>query len=126
MFQIIPVDEGNLHAVRVHEVRVSGKFTHKDYQEFLPLLKNLVKPDEKISLLIKLDDFHGVELAAIKDDFYIDLKHCEAIVKVAIIGDKKWQKWIALVSSPLVNCKIKFFDLIELESQEAMDWLQIY
>ena len=48
MFQFIPVHEGNVYAVRV-----SGKLSHEDYQNFLPDLEDLIKPDEKISLLIE-------------------------------------------------------------------------
>jgi len=118
MFQFIPVHEDNIYAVRV-----SGKLSHADYQQFLPELESLIKPDEKISLLIELDDFYGAELAALKDDFSFSLTHGDAFEKVAIVGDKKWQQWMTLLSSPFMKGEIKYFNNSDL--QKAWDWLRI-
>jgi len=118
MFQFIPVHEDNIYAVRV-----SGKLSHDDYQEFLPRLEGLIKPDEKMALLIELDDFHGADLAAIKDDLYFGMKHGDSFEKVAIVGDKKWQKWMTFFSSPFLKSEIKYFNRIAL--QDAWDWLRI-
>jgi len=118
MFQFIPVHEGNIFAIRV-----SGKLSHDDYQQFIPKLEELIKPDEIISLLIELDDFHGASLAAIKDEFSIGIKHPDAFARVAIVGDKKWQKWMAFISSPFIKSKTKYFNRSEL--QLAWDWLRV-
>jgi universal stress protein A len=118
MFQFIPVHEGNVYAVRV-----SGKLSHEDYQKFLPDLEDLIKSDEKIALLIELDDFHGAEMSAIKDDFNFSLKHNEAFEKIAIVGEKKWHRWMTLLSNPFIKGEIKYFNRIDL--QDAWDWLRI-
>jgi len=118
MFQFIPVHEDNIYAVRV-----SGKLSHEDYQAFLPQLESLIKPNEKIALLIELDDFHGVDLSAMKDDFFFGMKHGDSFEKVAIVGDKKWQKWMTLLSSPFLKGEIKYFNRIAL--QDGWDWLRI-
>lgn len=119
MFQFIPVHEDNVYAVRV-----SGKLSHQDYQEFLPELESLIKPDEKISLLIELDDFHGADLAAMKDDIHFGFTHNKSFEKVAIVGDKKWQKWMTLLATPFISGEIKYFNRVAL--QEAWDWLRIH
>lgn len=118
MFQFIPVHEGNIYAVRV-----SGKLHHEDYQKFLPELEALLVPNEKIALLIELDDFHGSDLSAIKDDISFGLKHNDSFEKVAIVGEKKWQRWMTLFSSPFLKGDIKYFNRAEL--QDAWDWLRI-
>ncbi len=118
MFQFIPVREGNVYAVRV-----SGKLSHEDYQKFLPDLEDLIKSDEKIALLIELDDFHGAEIAAVKDDFNFSLKYNEAFEKIAIVGEKKWHRWMTLLSIPFIKGEIKYFNRIDL--QDAWDWLRI-
>jgi len=118
MFQFIPVHEDHIYAVRV-----SGKLTHEDYQEFLPRLEGLINPGEKISLLIELDDFHGADIAALKDDLLFGLKHSDEFEKVAIVGDKKWQKWMTLLSTPFIQGKVKYFNRVAL--QDAWDWLRI-
>jgi universal stress protein A len=118
MFQFIPVHEDNIYAIRV-----SGKLHHEDYQMFLPELENLLETEEKIALLIELDDFHGADLAAIKDDFTFGMKHAGSFEKVAIVGEKKWHKWMTLLSSPFLKSDVKYFDRNAL--QGAWDWLRI-
>lgn len=118
MFQFIPVHEDNVYAVRV-----SGKLSHKDYQNFLPDLEDLIKTDEKIALLIELDDFHGVDISAIKDDFKFSIKHNDAFEKVAIVGEKKWHRWMTLLSTPFFKGTVKYFNRNDL--QDAWDWLRI-
>ena len=118
MFQFIPVHEDNIYAVRV-----SGKLSHEDYQKFLPELEDLIKENETISLLIEFDGFHGMDLAAIKDDFNIGRKHNNNFEKLAIVGDKKWLKWMTLLSKPFIEGDIKYFERPDLQS--AWDWLRV-
>jgi len=117
MFQFIPVHEDNTYAVRV-----SGKLDHEDYQKFLPELEELLEENEKISLLIEFDDFHGADLTAIKDDFNFGRKHNEDFEKLAVVGDKKWLKWMTLFSKPFLKAEIKYFERPDLQS--AWDWLR--
>ena len=117
MFQFIPVHEENTYAVRV-----SGKLDHEDYQKFLPELEELLEENEKISLLIEFDDFHGADLSAIKDDFNFGRKHNDDFEKLAVVGDKKWLKWMTLLSRPFVKAEIKYFERPDLQS--AWDWIR--
>lgn len=117
MFQFIPVHEKNIYAIRV-----SGKLHHEDYQAFLPELEKLISEEGKIALLIELDDFHGADFAAIKDDFKFGMEHAASFEKVAIVGDKHWQKWMTFLASPFVKGDIKYFERDAL--QKAWDWLR--
>lgn len=118
MFQFIPVHEGNIYALRV-----SGKITQEDYQAFLPRLEELIAEEEKISLLIELDDFHGAELAALKDDLRFGTQNNDSFEKIAIVGDKQWHHWMTLLSTPFITGKVKYFNRTAL--QDAWDWLRI-
>ena len=118
MFQFIPVHEDNIYAIRV-----SGRLSHEDYQKFLPELEDLIKENEKISLLIEFDDFHGLDIAAIKDDFNFGRKHNNDFEKLAVVGDKKFLKWMTLISSPFIKASIKYFERPDLQS--AWDWLRV-
>ena len=117
MFQFIPVHEDNTFAIRV-----SGKVHHEDYQKFLPELEELIKENEKISLLIEFDDFHGADMAAFKDDFNFGREHNDDFYKLAVVGDKKWLKWMTLLSKPFIKAEIKYFERSDL--QNAWDWLR--
>ncbi len=118
MIQFIPVHEDNIYAVRL-----SGKVSRDEYRVFLSELRDSFKPDEKISVLIELDDFHGADLAAIKDDLTFGIKSAISFEKVAIVGDKKWQKWMIQIASPFINCEIEYFNRNTL--QDAWDWLRV-
>ena len=118
MFQFIPVHEENIFAVRV-----SGKLHHEDYQKFLPELEDLIKENEKISLLIEFDGFRGMDLSAIADDFNFGRKHNDNFEKLAIVGDKKWLKWMTLLASPFIKGEIEYFERQDLQS--AWDWLRV-
>ena len=117
MFQFIPVREDNIFAVRV-----SGRLTHEEYQEFLPELESLIKHYGKISLLIELDQFEGAELVAMKDDLKFGLGSEDKFEKIALIGEKLWERWAVAISKPFVGAEMKYFD--KRSSQDAWDWLR--
>lgn len=116
MFQFIPVNDGNHIAVRV-----SGKLTREDYQQFVPKLELLLVANEKISLLIELDDFQGITLDAIKEELKL-MRYDDDIIKVAVVGDKQWQQWMTLLAQPFVSSQIKYFSQQHLA--QAWDWLR--
>ncbi|MCH9699317.1 MAG: universal stress protein [Gammaproteobacteria bacterium] len=117
MLQFIPVNEKNIFAVRA-----TGTLTHADYQAFLPELEDLISQHGKISLLIECESFSGWDLAAIKDDVQFSLKHKHDFEKIALVGNKAWHQWMALMAKPFVQGEIKYFSSDEL--QTAWDWLR--
>jgi universal stress protein A len=117
MFQFIPVREDNIFAVRV-----SGRVTHDEYQAFLPELEGLIKRYGKISLLIELDQFEGAELIAMKDDMKFGLSNQESFEKIAVVGEKLWERWGVALGKPFVDADMKYFD--KNSSHEAWDWLR--
>ena len=118
MLQFIPVFEGNTIAVRA-----SGRLTVEDYQTFLPLLETQIKRLGKISLLFEFDNFSGWDLDAAKDDFNFGMKHLKDFERIAMVGDKSWEHWMALIAKPfLLSSEVRYFDRENL--QQAWDWLR--
>lgn len=117
MFQFIPVREDNIFAVRV-----SGRLTHEEYQSFLPELESLIKHYGKISLLIELDHFEGAELVAMKDDMEFGLAYQDQFEKIAIVGEKLWERFAVMLGKPFIDSEIKYFD--QREAAQAWDWLR--
>jgi len=117
MFQFIPVREDNIFAVRV-----SGRVTHEEYQAFLPELESLIKRYGKISLLIELDHLQGAELTAMKDDLEFGLTNQQSFEKIAIVGEKLWERLGVAISKPFVDAEMKYFD--KSASHDAWDWLR--
>jgi hypothetical protein len=95
---------------RVLEIQVSGKLTHEDYQHFVPEFERLIKEHGKIRVLFEMVDFHGWEIAALWDDFKLDTKHFSHIERLAMAGDKAWEKGMSVFCRPFTTAKIRYFD----------------
>jgi len=118
MLQFLPVADGNILAARA-----SGKLSHEDYQNFLPKLEKEIKSLGKISLLLELDNFHGWDLKAAKDDFEFGMQHMDDFDRIAIVGEKAWERWMVAMMKPFVPFGgIRYFDRDKL--QQAWDWLR--
>lgn len=107
---------------KVLEVQVTGKLTHDDYQRFTPTFERLVKQHGKIRVLFNMVDFHGWEAGALWDDIKFDVKHFSDIERLAMVGDKKWEKGMSAFCRPFTTAKIQYFDAAAIE--EARAWLE--
>lgn len=117
MFQAIPVREENIFAFKA-----TGKLTDEDYQQFLPKLTTLIHKYGPISLLVELDDFHGWEPKAAWDDFDFGKHHDDDFIRIAVVGEKRWQKWMTVIANAFTGTPIHSFNRDEL--QDAWDWLR--
>lgn len=118
MLEFIPIFDENTLAVRA-----SGKLTHEDYQEFLPKLEQQIQELDKVCLLIEFDNFSGWDLTAAKDDFIFSMKYLGDFERIALVGDKSWERWMALMAKPFMpSGTIRYFERENLQS--AWDWLR--
>jgi hypothetical protein len=104
------------------EVRVSGKLAHEDYQHFVPEFERLVKQNSKIRVLFEMVDFNGWEASALWDDIKFDLKHFSDIERLAMVGDKKWEKGMSAFCKPFTTAKIHYFENAAIADAQA--WLE--
>jgi len=117
MFQFIPVSEKDIVAVKV-----SGKLTDNDYQDFLPHLTTLIHKYAPLSMLIELEDFRGWEPKALWDDFKFDKHHTQDFKRIAIVGQHIWEKWMTVFGKAFLDAEIRFFSQDQL--QDAWEWLR--
>ena len=108
---------------KVLEVQVTGKLAHEDYQHFVPEFERLVKKHGKLRVLFEMVDFHGWEAAALWDDIKFDLKHFSDIERLALVGNKNWEKLMAAFCKPFTTAEVKFFDPTQFA--KARIWLGI-
>ena len=104
------------------EVQVSGKLTHQDYTTLMPEFERLVKQHGKLRVLFEMTDFHGWESAAVWDDIKFDIKHFSDIERLAMVGDKKWEKGMSVFCKPFTTARIRYFDRAALADARA--WLE--
>jgi hypothetical protein len=106
---------------KVLEVQVTGKLAHEDYQHFVPEFERLLKQRGKVRVLFEMADFHGWEGAAMWDDIKFDVKHFSDIDRLAMVGDRKWEKGMSVFCRPFTAAKIRYFDHTEIA--EARAWV---
>ena len=102
--------------------KMSGKLHDDDYRQFVPQLEAAIQTHGKVRLLAYFHDFHGWDLHALWDDTKFSTKHCADIDSIALVGDQKWEEWMAKVCRPFTMAKIKYFDVSQLET--AWQWLE--
>ncbi|KAA5543059.1 STAS/SEC14 domain-containing protein [Roseiconus nitratireducens] len=116
----MPVNISETADGKVIEVEVNGKLTAADYDLFVPLTEERIRQYGKISMIIVLTDFHGWEAAALWDDLKWDVKHFTDLERLAVVGDRQWQKGVSAFCRPFTSAEIKYFDWSEREA--ARSW----
>lgn len=106
---------------KVLSFKLSGKLHDDDYKKFVPLVDDAIAQGGKVRLLAQFHDFHGWDLHALWDDIKFSTTHCTKIERIALVGDKTWEKWMATVCKPFTLAKIRYFDAGALDAAKA--WL---
>lgn len=106
----------------VLEVHVTGKLSASDYRQLVPVFERLVEKNGKIKVLFDMRDFHGWEAGALWEDIKFDLKHFADIDRLAMVGEKRWQKGMSQFCRPFTTAKIRYFDHAAVE--EARAWVE--
>jgi hypothetical protein len=103
--------------------KVVGKVTAADYQKLEPEVKTLVdKYDDGVCLLLNLQEFAGEEAKAWLPDLKFGHHFHDKIAKMAIVGDKRWEKWMTSLVDPFYAKDGKFFR--PEETDKAWAWLK--
>jgi hypothetical protein len=99
--------------------KMSGKLHDEDYKKFVPLVDDAIAKHGKARILAQFNDFHGWDMDALWDDIKFSTTHCTKIERVALVGEKKWEKWMSTVCKPFTMAKIKYFDVADIEAAKA-------
>ncbi len=106
---------------KVLAFKMSGKLHDEDYKTFVPLVDAAIANQGKVRLLAQFEDFHGWDMHALWDDTKFAATHCNKIERIALVGDRAWQKWMAVICKPFTMAKIHYFDASNLEA--AKEWV---
>lgn len=102
--------------------KMSGKLHDEDYKKFVPLVDAAIAAHGKVRLLAWFHDFHGWDLHALWDDTKFSTTHCAKVERIALVGDKKWEEWMAKICKPFTMAKIEYFDAAKVD--DAWKWLE--
>lgn len=116
MLEILHVENENILAFRA-----SGKLTDADYQQYVPVLENLIREKRPVSLYVELENFHGWEARALWDDLRFGLQHDRDFDRIAIVGDKPWEHAGIAMANFFMRSNMRFFS--KEETKSAREWL---
>ena len=102
--------------------KVSGTVAKSDYEVMVPEVQALAQQEDSLSLLLDLTEFKWEKVSAWGADMHFGHEFRHKIKKMAIIGDKKWEEWLAKLASPFYAEQSKFFS--SDQSDSAWEWLQ--
>ena len=116
MIETLPTSSDNVLAFKL-----SGKLHDEDYKTFVPAIDAALTKHAKVRLLAQFHDFHGWDAHALWDDIKFSTTHCTKIDRIALVGEKKWEQWMAKICKPFTMAKIEYFDAADVD--KAMAWL---
>jgi hypothetical protein len=115
------IEQLTSNSPKVVGFKLSGKLHDEDYKKFVPLVDAAIAREGKVRILAQFHDFHGWDAKAFWDDIKFSTTHCTKIERIALIGDKTWEKWMAKVCKPFTMAKIQYFDTADIDG--AWKWI---
>lgn len=117
MIQIINTGKDNLISAKI-----SGKISKNDVEKIHPLIHNIIEKGKKVNFYFEMEDFEGYTLKGFWEDIKVDSAHISDYGKMAFVGEKKWQEWVAKATDFFTSSEVKYFK-IENRTQ-AMVWIK--
>jgi len=102
-------------------IQLTGSLERQDYDQLIPVLESKINQFGKIDLYWEMEGVSGWQPGGMWQDIKFDVKHVNSFRKVAIVGDKKWEEWIARMIRPFTTAEIGYFDITQ--KAEAMAWV---
>ena len=107
---------------KVVGVKLVDKITDQDFKSFIPEVEKLIAEHGNIRLLVIVDYPERFEPKATWDDLVFWVKDAKYIERLAIVGQKDWEKWLALLEKPFLKTEVKYYNTSRL--QDAWSWLR--
>ncbi len=102
-------------------LRIAGKLEAEDYDFFVPEIERQIEQYGKLNMLVELIDFHGWTAGAAWEDTKFGVRHFNDLQKLAIVGDKSWEKGMAYFCKVFTTAEVRYFDVSERDA--AISWL---
>lgn len=103
------------------DVEVTDKLHKDDYGQFVQEFERLVKKHGRVRILFDMKNFHGWDAPALWHDIKFGKQHSPEIDRIAMVGDKAWERAMSTFCRPFTNASIRYFDHSAMN--EARTWL---
>jgi hypothetical protein len=102
-------------------LKLSGTLHDEDYKDFVPKIESIVTSQGRVRLFVQLEDFHGWDMRAAWDDLKFGLRHYSDFERIALVGDRHWEAWMASFCRPFTRARVRYFDVSQVDA--AWKWL---
>jgi hypothetical protein len=116
MFQKLKQSSG-----KIAGFKLSGKITDREFKAFVADVEKVVADEGSIRLFLTMDYPQKFDPKAAWDDVIFWIGHIRDIERLAIVGQREWEKWIELFSRPFIRTEVRYYSKLRL--QEAWTWL---
>jgi hypothetical protein len=104
------------------EVQVMGTPGPTSYRHFAPAFERLFKGPGKIRVLVEVSDLHGWSDGPPWCDLTFDLRRFSHIERLAVVGDREWERGAVAFCRPFTSATIRYFDRAAIRWARA--WLR--
>lgn len=102
--------------------KLSGKVTDPEFKSFAAEIEKTIAGEGKIKLLLVTEYPQEFTLKATWDNIVFWIKHIKDIERLAIVGQKEWEKWVELLEHPFISTEVRYYSKSRLK--EAWTWLK--
>ena len=118
MFELLEKSHDNVVAARI-----DGKLVHADYQNFVPMLEEIIAEHGSLRCYCEMTGFKGISAHALWDEIKFDTKHCKDVERCAVVGDPSWHQWMTSFSKFIFRrADVKYFPVDKVDA--AWTWLE--
>jgi hypothetical protein len=114
------IDTTNGKYVRIH---ASGRLGASDYDRLEPALEaELARRGGRARLLLDLTGWRGWTAGGLVRDLRFDVRHRNSFLRIAVVGDRAWHKWLTIAAKPVFSGAMRYFDAAR--EGEAAEWVR--
>jgi len=95
--------------------KLSGNLTDGEFRAFVTDVEKVVADEGRIRLFLTMDYPQKLELKAVWDDVIFWIRHIKDIERLAIVGQKEWEKWIELFERPFIRTEVRYYSKSHLQ-----------
>lgn len=101
---------------------LSGKLTEEEVKEIYREVEGVIEQHGKARLLCVLGDLSMPEMGAAWEDLKRTPQWVKDLERLALVGDERWQRWMAGVSDLISQGEAEFFR--EGDIDKAWEWVK--
>ena len=102
------------------ELTLTGTLTSDDYHAFVPSTEAFIQKHGKANMVFVMHDFTGWTPGASWEDLKFDMHHYADFERLAMVGEKKWEKLMTPLIKPFTKATVRYFDMDQID--QARHW----